>query len=98
MYMDAYLPKDLLPPVCRKIGIKVLIVRRQTDDSKGTYLSNMGALCDALDVRWLVDNLNVFLSDGSSHSCKEPAFFDSFKKTNSEEKILTDSPERKMNI
>lgn len=28
MYMDAYLPKDLLPPVCRKIGIKVLIVRR----------------------------------------------------------------------
>lgn len=69
MYMDAYLPKDLLPPVCRKIGIKVLIVRRQTDGSKGTNLSNMGALCDALDVRWLVDNLDILLGNRSrSHN------------------------------
>lgn len=68
MDMDAYLPKDLLPPFCRKIGIKVFIVRRQADDSKGTYLSNMGALGDALNVRWLVDDLDVFLGDGSSHN------------------------------
>lgn len=69
MYMDAYLPKDLLPPFYRKIGIKVLIVRRQTDDPKCTYLSNMGALGDALDVRWLVDDLDVFLGNRSgSHN------------------------------
>ena len=72
LYMDmevSHLPKDLLPPFCRKIGIKVLIVRRQTNHSKGSYLSNVGALGDALDVRGLVDNLDVFLGDGSSHSC-----------------------------
>ena len=68
MYMDAHLPKDDLPPVCRKVGIKVLIVGRQANDSKGSYLSNVGALGDALDVRGLVDNLDVFLGDGSSHN------------------------------
>lgn len=68
MYMDAHLPKDLLPPVCRKVGIKVLIVGRQANDSKGSYLSNMGALGDAFDMRWLVDKLDIFLGDGSSHN------------------------------